>query len=289
MKTTTCFFLLVCLSAPAIAQQQVPNGGFESWTNMGTYDDPTDWITSNDNSMNITHVVQSNNAYSGNLAVRINTLFVQNFGIGGILAAPSVGNFFYVSNPNVNAVTGWYVSNFVNGDQFKVVAAMRQGSNTVGGCTDFITNNTSVYQQFTFPMTFSQMGVTDSSALAFSGVTSSGAATGVDANTYIILDDVDYIVMSGMEEHAVQSGITKLYPNPGNGTTWIEYSIVDQTMVNLGVYDITGRLVQELVAQEQTPGNFRVAVNAFSLAHGLYTVRLDAGGQVSEMNLGVTE
>src|ERR1044072_6021430 len=126
-KTTTLSLLLFAISASCFGQQ-VPNGGFESWTNMGTYDDPTNWITSNNNSANITHVVQTNNAYSGNLAVRITTMTVQNFVIGGILAAPSVGNFFPVTNPNVNAVTGWYIANFVAGDQLKVVAAMRQGS-----------------------------------------------------------------------------------------------------------------------------------------------------------------
>ncbi len=287
-KTTTLTLLLLAVSASCFAQQ-VANGGFESWTNLGTYDDPTDWITSNNNTANITHVLQSNNAYSGSYAVRINTMTYMNFTIGGILAAPSVGNFFHVSNPNVDAVTGWYISNFVQGDQLKVVAAMRQGSNTVGGSTDFISNSTSVYQQFTFPMTFTQQGVTDSAALAFSEVTASDGATGLSPNTYVILDDVDFVVMSAVRDIHKSTGITKLYPNPGNATSWVEYCIADKSNVVLSVYDLNGKLVQTLVNEEQTPGNYRVAVNTFTMKHGFYLIQLNAGDYSSTMKLGVSE
>lgn len=285
MKTVT--LCAVMISASLFAQQ-VPNGGFESWTNMGSYDDPTNWITSNNNSANVVDVVQSNNAHGGSYAVRINTLNVQNFIIGGVLAAPSVGNFFPISNPNVNAVTGWYISNFVGGDKLKVIAAMRQGSTTVGGNTDYITNNTTVYQQFTFPMTFSQQGVADSSALAFDEVTATGGTTGLNANTYVILDDVDYIITTGIEDQERTTAIRSIYPNPSSGTTWIEYSVADNTMVTLELCDISGRLIQTLVSQQQIPGNYRVAVDAFTLAHGLYMVRLNTGNTCTSMKLSVS-
>jgi hypothetical protein len=287
MKTSTSFILFSC-TVFALHAQQVPNSGFESWTNMGTYDDPTGWITSNDNSANITHVVQSSSAHTGNLGMRINTLTIQSFTIGGIAACPDVGQFFPVTI-TPDAISGWYIANFMSGDQLKVVCVMNQGSTGVGGVTQYINTNTSVYQQFIFPLTYSQSATPDSAALAFSEVNATGGPTGLNPNTYVILDDVDLILTSGIADRQLKTGIHKLYPNPGNSTSWIEYSIADASNVVLSVYDINGQLVQVLVNQEQTPGNYRVAVNTFLLAHGLYTVQLNANDSVSTMKLGITE
>src|SRR6188474_1463905 len=41
------FLLALVLFSLHFASAQIPNSGFESWTNYGAYDDPDDWYTPN--------------------------------------------------------------------------------------------------------------------------------------------------------------------------------------------------------------------------------------------------
>ncbi len=87
------------------------------------------------------------------------------------------------------------------------------------------------------------------------------------------------------------------YPNPFNPTTNIGFRIPpggrsDVGMVNLEVYDITGRLVKTLVNENRAPGNYSVqwdGTNQFGqqVGSGVYFYRLQAGAfqQVKKMLL----
>ena len=75
------------------------------------------------------------------------------------------------------------------------------------------------------------------------------------------------------------------YPNPFNPTTNIRFSLPVNSSVNLRVYDVTGRLVQTLVAGTMTAGTHEVqwngqGQNGMQVASGVYLYRLEAGGQV---------
>jgi len=65
------------------------------------------------------------------------------------------------------------------------------------------------------------------------------------------------------------------YPNPTNGNTTIEYTLPESANVNLSVYDITGKLVQSVVSENQPKGNYNVTVGG--LKQGMYFYQLVAG------------
>jgi hypothetical protein len=67
------------------------------------------------------------------------------------------------------------------------------------------------------------------------------------------------------------------YPNPFNPTTTIQYSIPKDEFVKLTVYDITGKVVKELVSGHKVAGKYSVEFNASSYASGTYYYRLEAG------------
>jgi photosystem II stability/assembly factor-like uncharacterized protein len=79
------------------------------------------------------------------------------------------------------------------------------------------------------------------------------------------------------------------YPNPFNPVTNIKYSIVSAGNVRLGVYDMLGREVKEIVNLNQPAGTYTVQFDASSLASGVYFYTLKAGEFVSTKKMIVVK
>jgi|GEM_PF-1853521 len=68
------------------------------------------------------------------------------------------------------------------------------------------------------------------------------------------------------------------YPNPFNSVTRLNYGLPESGLVSISVYDLTGRLVQQLLNHQQVAGYHSVTWNAKSASSGLYIVRMTAEG-----------
>ena len=77
------------------------------------------------------------------------------------------------------------------------------------------------------------------------------------------------------------------YPNPFNPTTTIPYVLPEASRVSLGVYNLQGALVQQLVNGVQAAGEYELQFYAGNLASGVYLIRLesDAGVQTRKLML----
>jgi len=60
------------------------------------------------------------------------------------------------------------------------------------------------------------------------------------------------------------------YPNPFNPFTIIAFSVPGKDFVNLSVYDISGKIVTELLNRELSAGSYEVKFDAQNLASGVY-------------------
>jgi len=72
------------------------------------------------------------------------------------------------------------------------------------------------------------------------------------------------------------------YPNPFNPETTIEYGLPNPGFVELSIYDINGKLVRTLVAEEKRAGNHWVKwdardENSSLVSSGVYLYRLKVG------------
>jgi hypothetical protein len=117
-----------------------------------------------------------------------------------------------------------------------------------------------------------------------SNPSSSGTITvnGTSYNVAISTSGVEYI-SSQPEDYSLRQN----YPNPFNPSTKIEYSIPEQSFVQLKVYDILGNEVATLVNEEQTSGTYRANFNADNIASGFYVAQLRAGNTIKTIKMSL--
>lgn len=79
------------------------------------------------------------------------------------------------------------------------------------------------------------------------------------------------------------------WPNPFNPITTINYNLEQADMVNLAVYDISGRLVATLFDDWCEAGKYSFSYDGANLASGVYLCRLIAGEQSTTKQLIITK
>jgi len=81
--------------------------------------------------------------------------------------------------------------------------------------------------------------------------------------------------------------ISFAYPNPFNSSTTIRYSLPATGRVSLGVYELSGRLVETLVDRMMSAGRHEAVWEAANQPAGLYFCRIqtEGGARMSKMTL----
>jgi N-acetylmuramoyl-L-alanine amidase len=106
--------------------------------------------------------------------------------------------------------------------------------------------------------------------------TSGGAKSG-----RFIVDD--YRVVTAVTEMStddltgtlpVEIDLAGNFPNPFNPTTTIQFSVPEAMMVDITVYDLTGRIVTQLTSRDYQAGVHTVQFNAGALSSGVYIYRM---------------
>jgi hypothetical protein len=73
--------------------------------------------------------------------------------------------------------------------------------------------------------------------------------------------------------------LSQNYPNPWSGETKVTFSVAQDGPVTISLYDISGRLVKELVNDNLRVGEHQLTVDDSGLESGLYILRLVSGEQ----------
>lgn len=95
---------------------------------------------------------------------------------------------------------------------------------------------------------------------------------------YDLDSTVNFITnISPAAEIPKQYSLSQNYPNPFNPTTRISFTIPDKSFVKLDVYDMTGKLIQELANSDMAGGDYTFEFNSAGLSSGIYFYRMQAG------------
>jgi hypothetical protein len=95
--------------------------------------------------------------------------------------------------------------------------------------------------------------------------------------------------LTGIEENAPVEGL-RLYPNPTNGSFSINFDLLENSMVNLTLFDVVGKQVANLFSGETNSGMFtkNYSADQLGIAAGTYTVRIQVGEGVLTQKVLIT-
>ena len=98
--------------------------------------------------------------------------------------------------------------------------------------------------------------------------------------SYALIDDLSFGGPTDVEQVGQIPSAYSLkqnYPNPFNPSTKINFSITEQSYVELTIYDILGNEISKLVNDNYPAGEYSVDFNAGNLPNGIYIAKINAG------------
>jgi hypothetical protein len=70
-----------------------------------------------------------------------------------------------------------------------------------------------------------------------------------------------------------------VFPNPAHKEFTVQYTLPKEALINLSIFDVTGRLVSALTNSAQKAGTYGKTFNTRNLPQGVYFIRLNTGEQ----------
>ncbi|MBN8571767.1 MAG: T9SS type A sorting domain-containing protein [Ignavibacteria bacterium] len=70
------------------------------------------------------------------------------------------------------------------------------------------------------------------------------------------------------------------YPNPFNPTTKIKFDLPKNSSVKINIFDITGKMINEIINMNLNAGSYETEYNGANLSSGIYYYRIEAGSFV---------
>jgi len=79
------------------------------------------------------------------------------------------------------------------------------------------------------------------------------------------------------------------YPNPFNPSTTIRYELAKSGQVKLEIYDMLGRMVKLVRNENQSAGNYSLALDFNGFASGIYLIKLTQGSQIEIQKISLVK
>jgi len=89
----------------------------------------------------------------------------------------------------------------------------------------------------------------------------------------------DEIIIHNLQVTPLTYNLFQNYPNPFNPTTKIKYSIKEQGLVTITIFDILGREIATLVNEPKKAGEYEIELRAskYGLSSGVYFYQMKVG------------
>lgn len=293
MKKTKCkativfLILLISLSNKA----QVPNGGFELWSLQPVLGVlmPDEWISTVMPGIAVP-VTSSISSHSGTLAARGEVL---NTGLPYpadrltpllISIPPGSTELGFAITEKYKELTGFYQFLPIGGDEFHVTVNMLHDTTGIGvGCL-YYSDTALIYTPFSVDINYSS-DLNPNFCSIYITICPSSDTTEIHAGSYFLVDDLNLdgtvSVQEGEEPSRFSDAsiLKQNYPNPFNYQTRISYELQKDGIVQLSIFDNSGRIIRNLVEGHEAAGIKTVMwdgmnANGDRVASGIYHYQL---------------
>lgn len=270
MKTKLLFVFLLTVTL-GVAQNPIPNPGFENWSNGN----PSSWSTNNVPGI-LTCVVQSNNSNSGSSAARLNVVSA---------FSTTLPPTLFLTNPapvtqDYQTVSFYYKGNMVNNDALVSVVSVENNGTSIGsGVVNLSSMNANVYTQTLMAIFYSGTGATD---LDLTFVIGNSTSTNVSVGSYAIIDDINVSASVGVMENQNSPSLSlgEVFPNPIQGISLLPFSLSSGGVVSIELFSLDGKKIQDVLQTELKAGRYKAELDATQLPFGVYLCKMQAEGRV---------
>lgn len=284
MKTRTGFLFLIIFLVNNIVFSQIPNSGFETWTNPNGYNIPDSW--GNLNPVTTTAGVYTclkgtpgspGAAYLKLVSKTVTGMGVQpGIAVSGALNTTTfqgISGFAYSDRPTslkgkwqfmANGSDQGYISLYLT--KWDAGQNMRD---TIGELKYLLPGMVMSWQSFTLPITYNNTEIPDSAMIIFSA---SGNVP-VDGS-YLYIDNLSFFGGTvGLQDKPDQGSLI-IFPNPVvQDNLLIDVKNHDLTMSSIDVLDFGGKIVIRKELKNQV---FPISIDVSSLVAGGYFLRVNS-------------
>ncbi len=276
LRLSFSIFAFLFLFTQAFAQ--VPNSGFEQWTNG----EPDGWYVNNIPEINIITVTQSSDVHSGASALKGEAINSSGAIFPPLVIAGKLNKHGFPISQNYVTLSGFYkFSSSVPGDYMVVTVALYSKTNGIAGWYQKLYAATS-YTNFNLPIIYTNQEATADSCLIT--ITMGNDTSGIPhAGSVFYIDDIslsDNATSVKEPANAITSfKLEQNFPNPFNPSTIINWQSPIAGWQSLKVYDILGNEVATLVNEYRAAGNYQAEFNPgnLQLSSGIYLYKLQVG------------
>ncbi len=246
--------LLLAITAATSLFAQIPNSGFENWTNAGSYSTPDNWGTLNPatTAASVYTCLKGTPGNPGIAYIKLNSKTVTGAGVvpgiavSGVLNTTTfkpVSGFPYTNRPS--ALTGKWQFMAYSPDQGYIAVYLtlwNSGTHkrdTIAGAYNPLPGMVMSWQSFSIPLTYISSATPDSAII----ILSSSGATPVNGS-YLYADDLLFTGgNAGIDTRSLPAGLT-LFPNPVNlNTLEIDYRNFTGTVSHMEISNMKGTVV----------------------------------------------
>jgi hypothetical protein len=268
MKTkTTLSFIVAIVFASLNLWAQVPNGGFESWTNGS----PDSWYNTNISTV-VTNITQATPPYSGTYGVKGEVINFSGSPYSPLLASTDQTlNGFAISQSYAN-FSFYYKMNITGTATFEgSLTFYDAGGNWVASSGGIFTaGTTNSYALANFPINYGSSNPPVECVIIFA--INDTVAPDPPVGNYFIVDGVTLSGSVSVEEQSTENTFASAFPSPAKDFVSITLNNAINGNAELFLYDIKGSMVKKL-STEITAHNFEWQFSVADLSGGIYAVR----------------
>jgi hypothetical protein len=256
--------------------QTIPNAGFETWTNMGTYGEPASWSTLNQmTSTASVFTAQSGAGNVGSYCIKLTSRNVTGMGVmPGVATSGTLNqttfqpiNGFAYNMRSANLTGKWQhmisgsSQGFVDVQLTRWDAGMNMRMPVATGHLT-LSGMAMSWASFTVPLTYSDQTNTPDSCM----ITLSASGTAPTDGDYLWVDALAFNgIVAPLAVSDIKENENSIYPNPVTNTLNIKTNLQENEIC---IFDMTGKMI---LCSKIDNSN---TINVSELAIGTYTYKL---------------